>query len=57
MSKLPKITEELQEKIKQHTALIGVVSLGYVGLPFANGVVVVEILEQVQAFLWQGETS
>lgn len=35
MSKLPKINKNLQEKIKQHTALIGVVGLGYVGLPFA----------------------
>jgi UDP-N-acetyl-D-glucosamine dehydrogenase len=31
----PQILIDLQEKIKAHTAIVGVVGLGYVGLPFA----------------------
>lgn len=35
MLEKPKISLDLQEKIKTHTAIVGVVGLGYVGLPFA----------------------
>lgn len=35
MTDQPKTLLTLQEKIKTHTALVGVVGLGYVGLPFA----------------------
>lgn len=35
MSENPKISIDLQEKIKSRTAVVGVVGLGYVGLPFA----------------------
>ena len=35
MPEKPKISLDLQEKIKNHTAIVGVVGLGYVGLPFA----------------------
>ncbi|MBD1924895.1 nucleotide sugar dehydrogenase [Trichocoleus sp. FACHB-90] len=35
MSDKPKTLLTLQEKIKTHTATVGVVGLGYVGLPFA----------------------
>ncbi len=31
----PQILIDLQEKIRSHTAIVGVVGLGYVGLPFA----------------------
>lgn len=35
MTDQPKTLLTLQEKIKTHTAIVGVVGLGYVGLPFA----------------------
>ncbi|MGB7442597.1 MAG: nucleotide sugar dehydrogenase [Coleofasciculaceae cyanobacterium] len=35
MTEAQKALRELQEKISNHTALVGVVGLGYVGLPFA----------------------
>lgn len=35
MTEQPKTLLTLQEKIKTHTAIVGVVGLGYVGLPFA----------------------
>jgi UDP-N-acetyl-D-glucosamine dehydrogenase len=35
MSELSQSAKDLQAKIKNHTAVIGVVGLGYVGLPFA----------------------
>lgn len=34
-TQLPTVLQQLQEKIKSHRATVGVVGLGYVGLPFA----------------------
>jgi UDP-N-acetyl-D-glucosamine dehydrogenase len=35
MSEKPQVLLTLSEKIKDRTAIVGVVGLGYVGLPFA----------------------
>jgi heterodisulfide reductase subunit A-like polyferredoxin len=35
MSDFPVYLSDLKEKISNHSALVGVVGLGYVGLPFA----------------------